>query len=255
MQPFVTYIIDYSNSVITDIPYPTLQITLPSLSVNGVVAFIISGIFAFYILRGLESGKKPTATSNEVLDQYVRMYDARSDVNIEELTKGTKKEYWSLAITQQMASKELSPTIVRMVKAGIKFKFLFINPNPNRDGGKEPEYLKLSERGIVAGLLQDEAENSLKRFHEVVFKQLNEEERRGLEVRLYNLPLTHTMIIIDQDQPDAKIQFEAFTYYAVVGKVPVFIVEKSRRLETFQNLLKSFQIAWDRARPVEWEKL
>ena len=52
------------------------------------------------------------------------------------------------------------------------------------------------------------------------------------------------MIVIDPGGPDAKIHFEPFSYVPVEGKTPVFVIEKEKQRQVFDDLLESFNIAY-----------
>jgi len=193
--------------------------------------------------------------------EHARMYRNRYEVNLEEVLRGVNSQFWNLSVMVEKISKDLAPTIVRMIKDARnekRFRFLIIDETPNRnppDGQKEPEFYRISQGLILHTQIDGNVEHSLKRFKEAVVDTLNPTERKKLEVRLYNLPITHTMIVIDPEGENARIHFEPFTYAAREGAAPVFIVELAKHPEVFKDLLESFQKAWDRASLVDWDRL
>lgn len=144
-----------------------------------------------------------------------------------------------------------------MIKAGKSFRFLIINSKPNRSTNTEkyPEFFRDSQGKIIHQYLNADVEASLKRFRDDIVAKLTEEELSRLDVREYNLPITHTMTIINPDSDNAKIQFEVFHYVPREGAQPVFVIEREKHPEVFKNLLQSFENAYNQATPVQWEKL
>lgn len=207
--------------------------------------------------KGTKTIKDSAQTQSEA---FVRVYKSRNDVDLEELLKEVKNKYWSLAVTQHKAPMSLAPTIIKMIKEGINFRFLIINSQPNRDSDnkakEEPEYFRDSQGTILHKHIDTDPDRTLKRFQDEIVAKLSSDELLRLDVRKYNLPITHTMIIIDPDSDtNAKIQVEVFHYVAIEGKQPVFIIEKTKHPEVFRTLLESFENAYKKATPINWGKL
>ena len=147
-----------------------------------------------------------------------------------------------------------------MIQAGKTVRLLLADPDPNKNNpmGKEPEFVKLCVNKITAQNVPKEIENSLHDLHDRIYKELSPSERERFDVRLYNLPPLHTMIIIDQGEPDAWIQLESFGFKPDPTHAPLFIIEKAKYPDTFAYLLASFNYVWDEkknrlSKPVPWK--
>jgi hypothetical protein len=199
----------------------------------------------------------------EVSNDYVRMYDNKFEYKFENLLNDVKKTYWGLAVSHDLFStvSERNDKIVAMLKDGISFRILLINPAPKKG---EPEFLKLSQREIIPVGAEGTVEVTLKRFKDDIGGKLTPEKlelerlenfdwTKRFEVKLYNKPITHTMIIIDH----AKIQLEPYLYLPQAGATPIFIIENSKRPEVFKKLEESFEATWNdsRTHPVSWDSL
>jgi hypothetical protein len=226
-----------------------------------IIVLIVLGIIGLIVATVVARRYTPASVMrNEIPKEYVLMYQSRDVGNMGELLKRVKHTYWSLAVTQQEASRALSPIIVKMIRKENKsFRFLLVNPNPNsQDGVKEPEFFKEAQGRTIHTGLDNDIPSILSRMKNDIFAELLKEgDVSKFEVKEYNLPITHTMIIVDAAEPDAFIRFESFTYAAWEGATPIFVIEKAKQPEVFENLLKSFTNAWDAKNtiPIDWNKL
>ncbi len=217
-------------------------------SIGGIASLIIAFALVLFFQRAYYSrNPKPN---------LVEMYDNRHSTPLASLLQDVVDKYWSLAVTQTSASTALSKTIVNMIKQGKAFRFPIINSKPNAQGnGKEPEYFKESQGKTLHMYITSNVETALKRFRDDIVANLAPTEMALFDVKEYNLPITHTMIIIDPDRPNAKIRFEPFTYVPREGATPVWVVEKAKHPEVFKNLLESFEMAYKQAKPIDWNSL
>ena len=142
--------------------------------------------------------------------------------------------------------------ILDMIKQGKKFRLLIINPAPKAG---DPKFFEDSQGKIIHYGLVPIPKGTLERFKHGIVVKLAEDEKTRFDVREYNLPITHTMIVIDPNSPDAKIHFEVLHYVAVEGTQPVFVIERAKDSVVFQNLIKSFENAYDKATPIDWKNV
>lgn len=233
-----------------------------ALIIGGLAGLIGVSLWVGFRFSTWKGAKHKDAIPQVEQSRYnVMMYKSRSEIKIEDLLDKVKDKYWSLAVTQIKASMSLAPSIVKMIEEGKSFRFLIINAQPDRPMSvPQPEYFKDSQGKIIHNFMNYEPKSTLQRFKadivdKLVHKLTPSELVARFDVREYNLPITHTMIIIDPDTPNAKIHFEVFHYVPVEGKQPVFIIEKTEHPEVFEILLQSFKNAYDRATPIDWEKL
>ena len=203
----------------------------------------------------------------------VRMYDNKSAYKFENLLNDVKKTYWGLAVSHGLFSTRFSDVekVVSMLKDSVSFRILIVNPSPNKGSASEngePEFLKWSQGKIIPRGPEGTIETVLGRFKQdigakltpEILRQENLEEfdwRRRFEVKLYNLPITHTMIIIDRKEKNAKIQLEPYLYLPHASSTPIFIIEKRKRRKVFDAFVSSFENAWndERTIPVSWDSL
>jgi hypothetical protein len=242
-----------------------------NLAIFGLLAlviFFICTLWLGYQIRAWHMSKMKAqatsvlASSSVALEQapqsprLVKMYASRFNVNLEKVLDSVNDKYWSLAVTQHKASLDVAEKLLSMIQSGKSIILLLANPDPNKDNpeGKEPEFIKWCEKKITALGVCSEIEGSLKRLHDHIFIKLKtKEERARFDVRLYNLPPLQTMIIIDKNAPDARLQFEPFGFKPDPAHSPLFIIEKAKDPDVFDFLLKSFEYVYGQSKPVKWK--
>lgn len=226
-------------------------------SVGGIISLILA-FFGFLIIRKVYSKFYPKTTPNVAEMRLRRKLDplaGKLDV--------AKEEYWSLAITQHTASRSLIPTIVKMVEAGKIFKFLIINSEPSPG---EPTFFKDSEGKILHKFIDSDPKKNLQRMRDGIVTRLKDKKTltdaeisKRFQVREYNLPITHTLIIIDPNSKASKgwAQLEVFHYVPIEGDQLVFKVEEAKHPDEFAILKQDFENAWNHesTHPVDWDKL
>ena len=75
---------------------------------------------------------------------------SRKEVNLNEVLDSVKMHFWSLVVTHHTASKPLASTILQKIKEGKSFRFLIIDPKPNKDSTqKNPEWFRDSQEKIL----------------------------------------------------------------------------------------------------------
>lgn len=186
---------------------------LPSLQLNPIQIFAaIIGIIGLSLIIWDFLRQRQAKTT--IKGVQVR---SREDIPLHDLLDGVKKSLTVIAVECNLFWEEQRNRISKMIEEkDIDFKFLLLDP--------ESDLHKLQTHKIIDSN-PERIKDSLRKFQEIK-NSLSESDKEKLEIRTYNLPPLYTMIVIDENSEDAKIQVEPYIHMAEIRDKIVFIIPK-----------------------------
>lgn len=243
LQPFITYVIDYMNSVVTNIPYPSFKITWPALNATGIVALAVAGLIAYAILRSSRSALfgsgKPTSTYTEKGFKF--FHDRDSLPPLKEWILEAKSEIIYVG-GDLKAIADIQGVLIKAIEKGVTIKLIML-PDTSY-------YLKslTDAQGLPEYNVAEETKNTLKILCDVKRKKLQEKDRNKLQLRVNNLHPLYTIAIRDGETDDGLIRIEPFIYKSLgVSVRPSFMYSKKKRPEEFAKYWNGYLYVLERS--------
>lgn len=164
---------------------------------------------------------------------------SREDISLHDLLGSVKKSLTVIAVECNLFWEEQRNRLSKMIEEkDIDFKFLLLDP--------ESDLHKLQTHKIIDSN-PERIKDSLRKFQEIK-NSLSESDKEKLEIRTYNLPPLYTMIVIDENSEDAKIQVEPYIYMAKIRDKIVFIIPK-KESKFFNSYRTSYRYILKNSKP------
>ena len=106
----------------------------------------------------------------------------------------------------------------------------------------------------TAGIITDKSfgdiQTHLERF-QGIYNSLDESKKQNFHVRLFDLPLLHSMFFVNPNEDDGYVKVSLYGYDVSAGERPEIFLKKKDNPEFFGKLFKSYQFVRDNS--TEWK--
>jgi len=219
--------------------------TLPLSLVFGVIAIASTIVLIIVILvrsirnRQLQSSAKETFGSATYVDLVSNLPEFAN------LLSRAHDEIYLMGVSFESINQRVN-ILKERLKNGVNVRFLALDP--------DSKHVKDMEETQAVGQLRSRIVSTLAIMHEIK-KQYPD----NLEIRTYDCPPFHSMIIIDpRESLEGFIQVGFYLYEVDGHSLPTLVVPRMGQLhenEIFAKLLHSYNWIWKRSRAYEQKEL